>query len=67
MRANLQELAKVMRPISDERARELVQRIEAEAGTCGSEFVAAEYEMHDEFWARAEAIEHSLAPKAAFG
>jgi regulator of PEP synthase PpsR (kinase-PPPase family) len=67
MHANLRELAKVMRPISDERARELVQRFEADAGACPKEFVAAEHDIRDDYWDRSEAIERSLAPKVAYG
>lgn len=67
MRANLQELAKMLRPVSDAESRALAERCEAEAGTCDSGFVAAEHEMRDEYWTRAEAIEHSRAPTRAFG
>ena len=56
MRANLKELAKVLVPISDERARELVRRAEEEAGPCPPGFVAAEEFGHDEYWETARRI-----------
>ena len=57
MRANLQELTKVMRPLSAEEARAHVQRAEAEAGVCPKGFVDAEHDMRSEFWERADALE----------
>ena len=41
MRANLTELTKVLRPMSDERARELVRQVEVEAGDPPDGFIAA--------------------------
>ncbi|GAB3644950.1 hypothetical protein GCM10028813_01160 [Ramlibacter alkalitolerans] len=56
MRANLNELTKAMRPVSDERARELVRELEAAAGRPGDGYLAAESELRDEFWERARAL-----------
>jgi len=56
MRADLQALAKVMRPISDERARELVHRAEQEAGPPPAGFVAAESDGHAEYWETARRL-----------
>lgn len=67
MRANLQALAKVMRPISDERARELVRQSEMASGNSGDDFVACERDDRDEFLAGVERIEHARAPKVVFG
>lgn len=65
MRANLQELSKVMRPLSDERARELLQRFEREAGTAPAGFVDAEHDSREEFWERSAVLDEATAPKRA--
>jgi hypothetical protein len=57
MWADLNALAKVLRPISDKEARELVRRAEEEAGAWPPGFVAAEEGGHDEYWETARRIE----------
>lgn len=56
MRANLQKLAKLMVPMSDDRARELLQGDTPDEQQV-KEFVALECDSHDEFWLRSAAIQ----------
>lgn len=63
MRANLQELAKVMRPMSDDAARQLVRRFEEETGPNCAEFVAAEREGSSEYWDASHGIQAAQQPR----